>query len=53
MVRDAERALKVLETAAYESTSETVPFGSAAAIGMNLHRILQAVKPELGGKGAS
>ncbi|WP_394248613.1 FUSC family protein [Arthrobacter pityocampae] len=48
MVRDAERALKVLETAAYESTSATVPFGSAAAIGMNLHRIVQAVKPELG-----
>ena len=46
-LREAERILKVLETAAYESSSETVPFGSAAAIGMNLHRILQAVKPEL------
>ncbi|MHA7240263.1 FUSC family protein [Arthrobacter sp. TMS1-12-1] len=45
-VEDAERALKDLERAAYESSSATVPFGSAAAIGMNLHRILQAVRPE-------
>ncbi|WP_247827207.1 FUSC family protein [Arthrobacter antioxidans] len=52
-LHDAERTLKVLETAAYESSTETVPFGSAAAIGMNLHRILQAVRPELGVEGES
>ncbi|MBG6224378.1 uncharacterized membrane protein YgaE (UPF0421/DUF939 family) [Arthrobacter sp. CAN_A2] len=53
MLHRAEQTLKVLETKAYESSSETVPFGSAAAIGMNLHRILQAVKPELGIEGES
>lgn len=43
----AEEALKDLELAAYEASSRDVPFGAAAAIGMSLHRILQAVMPEL------
>jgi uncharacterized membrane protein YgaE (UPF0421/DUF939 family) len=45
-LRVAERSLKALEIAAYESSSKDVPFGAAAAIGMNLHRILQAVRQE-------
>ncbi len=39
----AERSLKDLEISAYETSSKEVPFGAAAAIGMNLHRILQTV----------
>jgi uncharacterized membrane protein YgaE (UPF0421/DUF939 family) len=43
----AQQALRELERAAYETSSRDVPFGSAAAIAMSLHRILQAVGPEL------
>ncbi|MHA7144637.1 FUSC family protein [Arthrobacter sp. TmT3-37] len=42
----AERSLKDLEISAYETSSKEVPFGAAAAIGMNLHRILQTVAQE-------
>lgn len=45
--RTAQQSLRTLESAAYESSSRDVPFGSAAAIAMSLHRILQAVGPEL------
>jgi uncharacterized membrane protein YgaE (UPF0421/DUF939 family) len=47
MLATAERALRDLEAAAYETSSREVPFGAAAGIGMSLHRILQAVGPEL------
>jgi uncharacterized membrane protein YccC len=43
----AEQTLRDLERAAYESSSREIPFGAAAAIAMSLHRILQAVSPEL------
>lgn len=46
-LRAADEALKALEVAAYEASSRDVPFGAAAAIGMSLHRIVQAVTPEL------
>ncbi|MGV0108749.1 FUSC family protein [Arthrobacter sp. CP30] len=47
MLAAAERALRDLEAAAYGTSSREVPFGAAAAIGMSLHRILQAVRPDL------
>ncbi|THJ68501.1 FUSC family protein [Arthrobacter echini] len=43
----AQQRLRALERAAYETVSPDVPFGAAAAIGMSLHRILQAVMPDL------
>lgn len=43
----AEDALQELDWAAWESSSREYPFGAAAAIAMSLHRILQAVTPEL------
>ncbi len=47
MFLTAERNLRALEAAAYETVSPDIPFGAAAAIGMSLHRILQAVEPDL------
>ncbi|VDR33362.1 Predicted membrane protein [Arthrobacter agilis] len=47
MLATAERALRDLGAAAYDASSREVPFGASAAIAMSLHRILQAVTPEL------